>query len=102
MTDTLVSQRSTVKCACYLLYTDLGDGHSLVTWQRCPEHPAPRPTNYERKLEPNSVEVGEDAKGAVYVKSAKVYDEDPLKAGERAVAAFHHARELAQGKKEAP
>lgn len=41
----------------------------------------------------SSVEVGEDAKGNVYVKSAKVYSYDPTDAAERAAAAFYHAKE---------
>mgnify|MGYP001566959122 CR=1 FL=1 len=46
----------------------------------------------------NSVEIGEDAKGTVYVKSAKVYADDPLEAARQAWAAFKEGQ--AQGKKE--
>ena len=48
----------------------------------------------------NSVEIGEDAKGTVYVKSAKVYADDPLEAARQAWAAFKEGQ--AQGKKEEP
>ena len=45
----------------------------------------------------SSVEVGEDAKGVRYVKSAKAYASDPLEATKLSVRAFELARAYLDG-----
>ena len=95
--------RSTVDCGCTLMYNvalgiptlhPCGEAHQLLLG-------SPR-TSIVRHIKDaqNSVEIGEDAKGTVYVKSAKVYADDPLEAARLAWAAFKEGQ--AQSKKEEP